>query len=214
MASEGIGADAITMLTFSGAPERINATSEGRKAGAQSTNIVKVNALDCLSHEAIQGTQPCLATNSASKVPDAGTDHGSDCTGSEPSPAEASHGRKRRRENKDVSLSSNFKGLPQGKTDPTQLGPTALEKQPRGGMRRQDQIHMASGKPDLGPSTNVAAVLRSEAPCQRSSTAIKRPLFPRGIRPIVKQSQGTVAQRMDIMVISDTEREPSEEGNK
>jgi hypothetical protein len=175
------------------ARDLVRLPAKAGKLGPKSTNIVKVNALDCLSHEAIQGT------NSASKVPDAGTDHGSNCTGSEPSLAEASRGRKRCRKNKDVSLSSNFKGLPQGKADPTQPGPTALEKQPgnnvrqRGGMRRQDQTHMASGKPDLGPSTNVAAVLQSEAPSQRSSTAIKRPLFWRSVRPIVKQSQGTLA---------------------
>lgn len=81
-------------------------------------------------------------------------------------------------------------------------------------MRRQDQTHIVGGKPDLGPSTNVAAVLQPEVPSQRSSTAIKRPLFRRGVRPIVKQSQGTLARRMDIVVISDTERESSEEGKE
>jgi hypothetical protein len=183
-------------------------------------NIVEGNDVGGQTHDGDQRTKSSLDTHSTSKVPVVGRHQGSDFTGSDPSPAEPSRGRKRRKRNKDGSLSFIFQGLPQAKADPTQPGPTALEKQQgnnvgqRGGIRKQDQTYMASGKSDLGPSTNVATVLQAEAPRPRSSTAIKRPRTRRGVRPIVKQSQGILAQRIDFVVISDTERESSGEVNE
>ena len=179
------------------------------RLGYRGTNIVEDNAVDCLAHEADEGTQPSLDNHSASKVPDVERDQGSDSTTSEPSPAEASSGLKRRKKNEDSSLS--LKRLRRTRVHPTR---PSLEK-PQGNnvrqrsMRMQDQTHrsdVASGKSNAEPP-----VLQADAPHPRSSTAVKRPRFQHGVRPVAKQSQGTLAQRIDFVIISDTERESSAE---
>lgn len=186
--------------------ERINARdlvrlpAKAGELGSKGTNIVENNALDCLPHEANESTQASLATHSASKVPDAGTDHGSDSTASEPSPAEATRGPKRRK--KDEGQSLIFNGVHRTTAHPTRPTPTTPEKQNgspvrqrMGSVRIRDQAHindMASGRPDRGPPTKVETMKRR-----------------RGVLPIATQSQGTMPEGMDFIVISDTERESS-----
>ena len=179
------------------------------RLGYGSTSIIEDNAVD----EADECSQPRLGANSVSTVPGVGRDQGSDSTASKPSPAEASRGPKRRKKN-DGSL--RLTGLPRARAHPTRPCPITLEKQSgnnvrqrRGCMRMQDQTHgsaMASG-------TNVGTILQAEAPCPRSSTAMKRPRFQNGVHPTASSDvkQGTLAQRIDFVVISDTERESSGE---
>lgn len=81
-------------------------------------------------------------------------------------------------------------------------------------MGMQDQAHrydVASGKSDPRPARNVGTVHRAEDPRPRFLAAMKRPGFEDSAQSIVEQSPGTVAQRIDFVVISDTERESSEE---
>jgi hypothetical protein len=164
------------------ARDLVGLLAKAGRLGYGGTNIVEDNAVDCIAHEADEGKERSRGPHSASKVPDVGRDQGSDSTASEPSPAKASRGPKRRKKNEEGSLS--FKGPRRTRAHPTRPGPTTLEKQNgnnvrqrRGCMRMQDQTHrsdVASGKSGAGFPTNIGTVL---APCPRSSTAMKRPRF-------------------------------------
>jgi hypothetical protein len=144
-------------------------------------NAVEDIAVDCLAHEADEGTQPNLSKHSASKVPDVERDQGSDSTTSEPSPTEATRGPKRR--TKDEGGSLIFGGLHQTTAHPRRPRPTTVEKQNGSRVRRrgcvsiQDQAHrsdMASGRSDPGSPTKVGTMKRPRSPtwCPACRTAM------------------------------------------
>jgi hypothetical protein len=175
----------------------VGSLAKAGRLAYKSTNVVDGNAVDCLQHRADEGTQTCLVTLPPSKVPDVERDLGSDSSASEPSPADASHGSKRRKKNDDGVLS--YKGLRRARLHPRRPGPATLEKRNGNNMRQREcmrmrgQTHtsdMASGKSGVEPPTDVGAVLQAKAPCPRSSTAMK-------------------SRHVDFVVISDTEQETS-----
>jgi hypothetical protein len=112
------------------------------------------------------------------------------------------------------------------KAHPTRPGPTRLEKQGSnnvkqrsGGVRMREQRlrpAMESGKSGPRRGTKVGTVLQIEAPTLRASNILKRPHSRRGVLPVsssdTKQSEGISAQRIDFVVISDTEPESTENG--
>jgi hypothetical protein len=75
---------------------------------------------------------------------------------------------------------------------------------------------MESGKSGPGPGAKVEIVPQVEAPPPRASNILKRPHIQRGVLPVsssdTKQSDWISVQRIDFVVISDTEPESSEDG--
>lgn len=89
----------------------------------------------------------------------------------------------------------SYNGLRRTRVHSTRPGPTALEKQnginvrQRGCMRKQDQTHLASGKSNPRPPTDVGTALQAKASWPTSSTAMNRLRFQHGVHPVVKQSR-------------------------
>lgn len=170
------------------------------------------------THNGVRRTQSCLNTHSISTAPDAGRHQGSGFTAPEPSPAEASHRPKRHMGSEEGSRS--FKRLRQTTSRPTRLRSTALDKRNGNNVRRrreciriQDQAHssdVASGKSDRQPARNVVTVPRAEDPRPRF-LAVSRPGFADSAQSVVEQPLKNSVQHIDLIVISDTERDSGEE---
>jgi hypothetical protein len=64
-----------------------------------------------------------------------------------------------------------------------------------------------------GPGTKVGPVLGVKDPVPRPSTVVKRPHIQLGPAPssVAKQSRGISAQRIELVIITDTEPESSED---
>ncbi|KIM92564.1 hypothetical protein OIDMADRAFT_36506 [Oidiodendron maius Zn] len=124
------------------------------KAGRLRHNVIYIaegNDVAGQTHNGVRRTQSCHNAHSISKAPDAGRHQGSGFTAPEPSPAEASHGPKRHRENEEGPRS--FKSLRRTTSRPTRPGATTLDKrngnnmrQRRECMRTRDQTHVRHGK--------------------------------------------------------------------
>ena len=80
-------------------------------------------------------------------------------------------------------------------------------------MREQRlSADVESGKSGPGPGTKVETVPQVEAPAPRASNVLQvLHVIQRGVLPVsssdTKQSEGISAQRIDFVVISDTEPE-------
>ncbi|KIM92725.1 hypothetical protein OIDMADRAFT_62302 [Oidiodendron maius Zn] len=187
------------------------------RLGYKDTNSGEYNAVDYLVQEANKDT---FGANSASALPSTRSGHGrSETTATpRPSPVEASLGPKRRKADECGSL-----GPPHASAHPTRLGAGPLDKQKSNNMRRnrvrvgmREQGHtsaMASGKPGSGPGTTVKSVPQPRAAVLQLSNVLKRPYIRHGVCPIrssdSKQSQGIYRQRIEFVVITDTQLESS-----
>jgi hypothetical protein len=178
------------------------------------TAVTKDNAGELLVCEAHQGTRPRDDVDSASTLPGQriGQAH------SAFTPAEASREQKRQKTDRCGPLSGS--DPPSARTHPTRPGPAPLEKRGSnnakrrmGGVRLREQrltSAMASGKSVQRPGTKVPTVRQVDPPPAPRSG----PHIPRHIRHVsssdAEQSQVTSTQRIELVVITDTEPESSE----
>jgi hypothetical protein len=194
----------------------VNLLARSGRLGYKEMDVVENDAVYPLVHEAHEGG-PRVERK------------GHSCSDSTTSPQsyQVQESREPKRQKTDELGALRVNGPPSTRDQLTQPGPARLGKQcsntvkRKGGVRMRGQRLMsatASGQSGPRPGTKVGTVLQVEAPAPRSSNFLKRPHIQHGIRPIpstnVKQSQRISAQYIDLVIISDTEQDPSGEDEK
>ena len=183
-------------------------------------DIIEDEAGECLAYKA-RDTQLRLDAKSASMLSGQKIDQGRRASTPSPqrSPVQASRERKRRKVDERESIGGN--DPPRTTAHPTRSGPTPLEKLGSNNVqRRKEGVRMREqrlrsvterGKSGPAPGTKVGTVLQVEAPTARASNLLRRPHIQRGILPVLpsdtNQAKGISAQRINFVVISDTEPE-------
>jgi hypothetical protein len=130
----------------------------------------------------------------------------------QPSPVDVSREPKRLKTNKHKPL-------------PVRSGPVALEKQGKhsvnrrsGAVKMQNRLTSTIIHRDFrsGPSTKIAALLRVKDAAPRPVNAVKRPHIHCSRAPSsnTKQTWGISALRIELVIITDTEPESSEDKTK
>lgn len=177
-----------------------NLLAKAGRLGYKDSNSGEHNAVGSLVQEANGDT---LGANFASTLPGARTGRARDSTASSrPSLVEASRGPKRRRTDDREPL--GIDSLPRARAHPARIAPTPLEK------HGSNNVKLGRGDVGLREQMLISAMasgssgLRTPAP--RASHALKRVRFEHGVCPGassgVKQTPGTLAQRIDLVVIS------------
>jgi hypothetical protein len=184
------------------------------------TDIVEDDVGERLAHEA-RGTRLRLDANPASRLPGQKIGQGRGVSTSSPQPSLVRASREPKRQKPDERESVGVNGPSRTEARRTRPGPGPLEKQGsnnvqrrEGGVRMREQrlrSAMESRKSGPAPGTTVGTVLQVEAPAPRASNLLKRPQIQRGVLPVslsdTNQSEGVSVQRINFIVISDTEPE-------
>jgi hypothetical protein len=205
---------ALRLETIS-ARDLVELLAKAGRLGYMETDIIESDAVDPLAREADKG----LDASFSSTLPTERTGQGcSDSTPSlQPSLVEASRKLKRRKTDERESL--HIKELSHTTAHPVRLSSASPGKyggnsvmQRSGGVKTQ-KLRLTSAVRS-GNSQPGSAGVKDADP--RSGNAIKRPDIQRGpaLASDAKQSQGISAQHIELVVITDSEPESSEDDKK
>jgi hypothetical protein len=207
-------ATALRLETISG-KDLVNLLTKAGRLSHREADVIDDDEVAPLV-QAHNSGQPHLDANSAPtlRAERIGQDGGNSAPSPQASLVEVSRVPKRLKTNEHGSLGANGPGHTT-RAQPTRVGPTPLEKQGSNGMKRRRRMQeqrltsaMVGGNSGPGPGTKVAA------PASRSVHVLKNLHTQRGVYPVPSSDAKEVStQRIECIVITDTEPESSEDEN-